>query len=236
MFLPWVLFDRSEKTIVFDFFDFLTLIINNLTLIINKIELVMIKKFFMLAVAALALVACGDDNEPDTPAIEKSKCEVTHTVNVAQDLLEVANVTIYYIGANGLVVSEPINSATWTKTVTQALPCKFGVALSCTMKQGVQLDENRTYSFSGNAQLSANIVAQNGKFTDTYNKTSTLKKAELNADGVAAYISTATIKVERAVDEMGETGTSTIDWGFNAGEGATTDTPVSGDPATGDAE
>ena len=40
MFLPRVLFDRSEKTIVFDFFDFLTLIINNLTLIINKIELV----------------------------------------------------------------------------------------------------------------------------------------------------------------------------------------------------
>ena len=36
MFLPRVLFDRSEKTIVFDFFDFL----NFLTLIINKIELV----------------------------------------------------------------------------------------------------------------------------------------------------------------------------------------------------
>lgn len=36
MFLPLVLFDRSEKTIVFDFFDFL----NFLTLIINKIELV----------------------------------------------------------------------------------------------------------------------------------------------------------------------------------------------------
>ena len=199
----------------------------------------MIKKFFILAVAALALVACGGDDEPDNPTPEptvESKCEVTHTVNVAQDLLEVANVTIYYIGANGLVVSEPINSATWTKTVTQALPCKFGVALSCTMKQGVQLDENRTYSFSGNAQLSANIVAQNGKFTDTYNKTSTLKKAELNADGVAAYISRANIAVARAVDEMGETGTSTIDWGFNAGNGSSTNTPVSGDPATGDAE
>ena len=120
--------------------------------------------------------------------------------------------------------------------MTQALPCKFGVALSWTMKQGVQLDENRTYSFSGNAQLSANIVAQNGKFTDTYNKTSTLKKAELNADGVAAYISKANIAVARAVDEMGETSTTTIDWGFNAGEGGTTDTPVSGDPATGEAE
>ena len=59
----------------------------------------MIKKFFMLAVAALALVACGDD-EPDSPTPEptvESKCEVTHTVNVAQDLLEVANVTIYII-------------------------------------------------------------------------------------------------------------------------------------------
>ena len=56
---------------------------------------VMINKFVILAVAALALVACGDDNDPDTPAIVKSKCEVTHTVNVAQDLLEVANVTIF---------------------------------------------------------------------------------------------------------------------------------------------
>ena len=142
MFLPRVLFDRSEKTMVFNFFTFLNFF-DFLTLITNKIELVMIKKFFMLAVAALALVACGDDNEPDTPAIEKSKCDVTHTVNVAQDLLEVANVTIYYIGANGLVVSEPINSATWTKTVTQALPCKFGVALSCTMKQGVYIHNGK---------------------------------------------------------------------------------------------
>ena len=37
MFLPRVLFDRSEKTIVFDFFDFLNFL-NFLTLIINKIE------------------------------------------------------------------------------------------------------------------------------------------------------------------------------------------------------
>ena len=36
MFLPRVLFDRSEKTIVFNFFNFL----NFLTLITNKIELV----------------------------------------------------------------------------------------------------------------------------------------------------------------------------------------------------
>ena len=36
MFLTRVLFDRSEKTIVFDIFDFL----NCLALIINKIELV----------------------------------------------------------------------------------------------------------------------------------------------------------------------------------------------------
>ena len=61
----------------------------------------MIKKFFMLAVAALALVACGGDDESDNSTPEPSKATEfvsTLSMTASQDLLDVANVTVYYIG------------------------------------------------------------------------------------------------------------------------------------------
>ena len=232
MFLPRVLFDRSEKTIVFDFFNFLTLII-------NKIELVMIKKFFMLAVAALALVACGDD-EPDSPTPEPSKATEfvsTLSMTVSQDLLDVANVTVYYIGSDGQVKSEPMGSTEWTKTITQKLPCKYGFAFACAKKPGVTIDESKTYTFSEILGRSFKVLDQNGKEISISGSNKELSFInEVMGEDVETYISGLSFSYEFAVDENGTQSATTIDWGFNAGNGGTVDTPVSGDSATGDAE
>ena len=234
MFLPRVLFDRSEKTIVFDFFDFL----NFLTLIINKIELVMIKKFFMLAVAALALVACGDDDEPENPTPEPNKATEfvsTLSMTVSQDLFDVANVTVYYIGSDGQVKSESMGSTEWTKTITQKLPCKYGFAFACAKKPGVTIDEDRTYTFSENLGRSTEIVFQKGNSISGNNHTVKFKD-EVIGESVETYLSGLSFSYEFAVDEDGNQTATTIDWGFNAGGGGTTNTPVDDEPATGDAE
>ena len=197
----------------------------------------MIKKFFMLAVAALALVACGDD-EPDNPTPEPSKAAEfvsTLSMTASQDLLDVANVTVYYIGSDGQVKSEPMGSTEWTKTITQKLPCKYGFAFACTKKQGVTIDESKTYTFNEVLTRSFEVHDQNGKVISGSNKELKFKD-EVIGEGVETFISALSFSYEYAVDENGTQSATTIDWGFNAGNGGTVDTPVSGDSATGDAE
>ena len=198
----------------------------------------MIKKFFMLAVAALALVACGGDDEPDNPTPEPSKATEfvsTLSMTASQDLLDVANVTVYYIGSDGQVKSEPMGSTEWTKTITQKLPCKYGFAFACTKKQGVTIDESKTYTFNEVLTRSFEVHDQNGKVISGSNKELKIKDEVIGED-VETFISGLNFSYEYAVDESGNQSVTTIDWGFNAGEGGTVDTPVSGDSATGDAE
>ena len=198
----------------------------------------MIKKFFMLAVAALALVACGDDDEPENPTPEPSKATEfvsTLSMTVSQDLFDVANVTVYYIGSDGQVKSESMGSTEWTKTITQKLPCKYGFAFACAKKPGVTIDEDRTYTFSENLGRSTEIVFQKGN-SISGNTHLAKFKGEVMGESVETYLSDLSFSYEFAVDEDGNQTATTIDWGFNAGGGGTTNTPVDDEPATGDAE
>lgn len=198
----------------------------------------MIKKFFMLAVAALALVACGGDDESDNSTPEPSKATEfvsTLSMTASQDLLDVANVTVYYIGSDGQVKSEPMGSTEWTKTITQKLPCKYGFAFACSKKQGVTIDESKTYTFNEVLSRSFKVLDQNGKVISGSNKELKFKD-EVIGEGVETFISALSFSYEFAVDESGNQSVTTIDWGFNAGNGSSRNTPVNGDPATGDAE
>lgn len=195
-----------------------------------------LKNFFMMAVAALALVACGSDDEPDEPEVNKATEFVsTLTMTVSQDLLEVANVTVYYIDSNGQVASEPMGSTEWTKTITQKLPCKYGFAFACAMKPGVTIDEDRTYTFNEVLTRSTKIIFQKGNAMSA-SEHSLKFKDEVTAEGIEMFVSDLSFSYEFDVDEDGKQTATTIDWGFNAGGGGTTNTPVDDEPATGDAE
>lgn len=188
--------------------------------------------------AALALVACGDDDEPDNPTPEPNKATEfvsTLSMTVSQDLFDVANVTVYYIGSDGQVKSESMGSTEWTKTITQKLPCKYGFAFACAKKPGVTIDEDRTYTFSENLGRSTEIVFQKGNSISANNH-SVKFKDEVIGESVETYLSGLSFSYEFAVDEDGNQTATTIDWGFNAGGGGTTNTPVDDEPATGDAE
>lgn len=167
----------------------------------------MIKKFFMLAVAALALVACGGDDEPDSPTPEPSKATEfvsTLSMTVSQDLLDVANVTVYYIGGDGQVKSEPMGSTEWTKTITQKLPCKYGFAFACAKKPGVTIDESKTYTFSEVLSRSFKVLDQNGKEISISGSNKELSFInEVMGEDVETYISGLSFSYEFAVDEKG---------------------------------
>ena len=136
----------------------------------------------------------------------------------------------------GQVKSEPMGGSTeWTKTITQKLPCKYGFAFACAKKPGVTIDEDRTYTFSENLGRSTEIVFQKGNSISGNNHTVKFKD-EVIGESVETYLSGLSFSYEFAVDEDGNQTATTIDWGFNAGGGGTTNTPVDDEPATGDAE
>ena len=97
------------------------------------------------------------------------------------------------------------------------------------------IDESKTYTFNEVLTRSFEVHDQNGKIISSSNHELKFKDEVIGED-VETFISALSFSYEFAVDENGNQSKTTIDWGFNAGNGGTTNTPVSGDPATGDAE
>ena len=190
-----------------------------------------------------SLTACGgsdDDDEPEptpTPTpTEKvlTSVKVDYTANVSQQLLDVATVTVRYVGENGQVVSEQMTSTTWTKSVTIPLAAKAGLNIQPTLKGDVAEGE---YTIAAKGQMAYTWLDQDGQ---QLNPGLTEKTPEMEAvfyaDGIGQYLGaiTANCQVARAfANDYGVTDT-TITWGGNAGEDSTQGTGISTDGATGD--
>ena len=100
------------------------------------------------------------------------------------------------------------------------MPCKYGFAFACTKKQGVTIDESKTYTFNEALTRSFEVHDQNGKEISISGSNKGLSfKEEVMGEGVETYISELSFSYEFAVDENGTQSATTIDWGFNAGEG-----------------
>ena len=188
-----------------------------------------------------SLTACGgsDDNdepEPTPQPAEKvlTSVKVDYTATVSQQLLDVATVTVRYVGENGQVASEQMTSTIWTKSVTIPLPAKAGLNIQPTLKGGVAEGE---YTLSADGQMAYIWLDQDGEQLKAGGTESTRAlSAQFYADGLGQYLGaiTANCQVARAfAKDYGVTDT-TITWGGNAGEDSTQGTGISNDGATGD--
>ena len=104
-----------------------------------------------------SLTACGgsdSDNDEPTPPTPTEKVltsvKTDYTVTVSQQLLDVATVTVRYIGENGQVAQEQMTSTTWTKSVNIPLPAKAGLNIQPTLKGEVPEGE---YKLNAKADL-----------------------------------------------------------------------------------
>jgi hypothetical protein len=191
-----------------------------------------------------SLTACGggsDDEpeptptpEPPTPTKVLTSVKVDYTATVSQQLLDVATVTVRYIGENGQVASEQMSSTTWTKGVTIPLPAKAGLNIQPTLKGAVADGE---YTLSAKGQVSYSWLDQDGKQLNAGATENTpYMEAVFYADGLGQYLGaiTANCQLARAfANDYSVTDTS-ITWGGNAGDDSTQGTGISGDGATGD--
>ena len=192
-----------------------------------------------------SLTACGggSDDEPEptptpTPTPQPTRVvtsvKVDYTATVSQQLLDVANVTVRYIGENGQVASEQMSSTTWTKGVTIPLPAKAGLNIQPTLKGAVADGE---YTLSAKGQMSYNWLDQDGQQLQAgITESAPLMEAVFYADGLGQYLGaiTANCQLARAFAKDYSVTDTSITWGGNAGDDSTQGTGISNEGATDD--
>ena len=184
------------------------------------------------------LTACGGDDSTDTPPTPPEKVatsvKVDYSATVSQQLLDVATVTVRYIGENGQVAQEQMSSTTWTKSVTIPLPNKAGLNIQPTLKGAVNEGE---YTLSANGQATYSWLDQDGQQlkAGATEKTPDME-AVFYADGLGQYLGaiTANCQLARSFAKDYSVSETTVDWGGNAGDDSTQGTGISNEGATED--
>ena len=196
----------------------------------------------LLALGSLTACGGGDDDEPDpTPTPPPTPTEkvltsvkTDYTATVSQQLLDVATVTVRYIGENGQVAQEQMTSTTWTKSVNIPLPAKAGLNIQPTLKGEVPEGE---YTLNAKGQMSYTWLDQDGQ---QLNAGATEKTPDMEAvfyaDGLGQYLNaiTATCYVARSFGKDYGVADTSITWGGNADGDTTQGTGIDNSGATGD--
>lgn len=200
-------------------------------------------RLISLLIAGMLFVSCGggSDDEPEptpTPEPQPTKVltsvKVDYSATVSQHLLDVATVTVRYVGENGQVASEQMSSTTWAKSVTIALPAKAGLNIQPTLKGAIGDGE---YTLSAKGQMGYSWLDQDGQQMQTgYTESTPALEAIFYADGLGQYLGaiTANCQLARAFAKDYSVSDTSITWGGNAGDDSTQGTGISTDGATGD--
>ncbi len=183
-------------------------------------------------VALGSLSSCGDD-EPEMMKPASAKAE--YVVNLSQDLLDAATVTIYYIDGNGEQAQETATATTWTKSVSFAsLPTKAGFSVQPTLKGEPTQEE---YAIEATGQMTVTVLDQKGAtLGDPFVGRKQEVKGLLGPDFLGQYLTRIGVRVQqaKAVAADGSFTDTTITWGGNADDNdPNRDTEVNTDGATG---
>jgi len=118
------------------------------------------------AMTTTVFTACGSDDDdnsttPEKPNSTPAYAEVTFTFWGTQDMLDIADMTVTYNDGTG-EKTETVTTANWVKTVKAALPVSFKFERKVTLKEGVTLSDEQTYSYVNAHQVKYSVMTANG--------------------------------------------------------------------------
>ena len=193
--------------------------------------------------AALTFMSCGgsDDNEEPTPEVLKAtSAKAEYVVNLSQELLDAATVTIYYIDASGQQAQETATSTSWTKAVGFAtLPAKAGFSVQPLLKGEPTQEE---YTIEADGKMTVTVLDQkgaplsSGTGTGLYTGSKLEVKGQLGPDFLGQYLTRISGRLleAKAIAADGSFSETTINWGGNAdANDPNRDTEVTTGGATG---
>ncbi|MBP5338787.1 MAG: hypothetical protein J6Z14_05705 [Prevotella sp.] len=129
-------------------------------------------KKILMAAAALCcamtttvFTACGGDDD-DNGNTQKSDntpayAEMTFTFWGTQDMLDIADMTVTYNDGTG-DKTETVTTVDWVKTVKAVLPVSFKFERKVTLKEGVTLSDDQTYSYISKHQTKYSVTTAKG--------------------------------------------------------------------------
>ena len=192
----------------------------------------------LLALGSLSACGDSDDDSTPTPTPEISKATsatAEYVVNLSQDLLDVATVTIYYIDANGQQAQESATSTTWKKTVSFAeLPTHAGFSVQPRLKGEPTQDK---YVIEADGKMNITVLDQKGAIYGSPFVGSLLEvKGQLGPDFLGQYLTRISGRLleAKAIGADGSFTDATISWGGNTdSDDPNRDTEVTTEGATG---
>jgi len=200
-------------------------------------------KLISLFMAALTFMSCGgsDDGDEPTPEVLKAtSARAEYEVNLSQNLLDAATVTIYYIDSNGQQAQETATSTSWTKAVGFAtLPAKAGFSVQPLLKGEPTQEE---YTIEADGKMTVTVLDQkgaplsSGTGTGLYTGSKLEVKGQLGPDFLGQYLTRISGRLQdaKAIAADGSFSETTINWGGNAdANDPNRDTEVTTGGATG---
>ena len=193
----------------------------------------------LLALGSLSACGGSDDDEnttpptPETPKATSARAE--YVVNLSQNLLDAATVTIYYMDSNGQQAQETATSTTWTKAVSIAtLPAKAGFSVQPLLKGEASQE---AYTIEADGKMTVTVLDQKGATFGNPLVGSKLEvKGQLGPDFLGQYLTRISGRLQdaKAIAADGSFSETTITWGGNAdSDDPNRDTEVTTGGATG---
>jgi hypothetical protein len=182
-----------------------------------------------------SLTACSDNDEettPPTPDPVPTSVKVDYKAEVSQQLLDVANVTVRYVGEDGRTAVERMTSPIWTMSVEIPLPGKAGLNIVPKLKSG--LDEGE-YTVDAKGEMTYNWLENGQQIREGLTVSTPLMEGVFYASGLGAYLNAiaSQCQVARAFTADYTVNPATITIGTNDDDN-TQSTGISDDGATGD--
>lgn len=173
-------------------------------------------KYFLMTLTALSMLACSsDDDDKDEvrdPAIITSVTS-SYTVAFAPEALELVDMVICYMGAEGQVVRDTITEgAEWTKQVTYDVPCLFGMAIDCTPKPGVEFQSGNYYPLMMKRTVAYQVLDQFGESHAMNSSSMGNAGAGYDGAGLVNYFESLRNGMAWQCDEEGEVTVTDIEW------------------------
>ena len=190
----------------------------------------------LLALGSLASCGGSDDGDEPTPEVLKAtSAKAEYVVNLSQNLLDAATVTIYFIDGNGQQAQETVTTTTWTKTVSfAALPTQAGFSVQPLLKGEPTQEE---YTIEADGKMTVTVLDQKGNtFGNPYAGSGLEVKGQLGPDYLGQYLTRISTRLfeAKAIAADGSLTDTTITWGGNADDNdPNRDTEVTNDGATG---
>ena len=190
----------------------------------------------LLALGSLASCGGSDDGDEPTPEVLKAtSATAEYVVNLSQELLDAATVTIYYIDANGQQAQETVTATTWTKTVSfAALPTQAGFSVQPALKDAASQE---SYTIEADGKMTVTLLDQKGAtFGNPYVGSKLEVKGQLGPDFLGQYLTRISSRLleAKAIATDGTITDTTITWGGNAdNDDPNRDTEVTSEGATG---